>query len=90
VRSPCKGAILFLQMWFDLRRAEDWNTLLDESSDSRFMHMIAMDMCNENSVKILNAQTKPSQLARDVSRTEATVDKNRGPGIPDERGIASA
>jgi hypothetical protein len=77
-------------MWFDLRRAEDWNTLLGESSDGRFMHMIAMDMSNENSVKILNAQTKPSQLARDVSWTEATVDENGGPGIPDERGIACA
>jgi hypothetical protein len=77
-------------MGFDVRMAEDWNLRLDEFSDSRFMHMIAMGMSNENSVKILNAQTKPSQLARDVSWTEATVDKNRGPGIPDERGIASA
>jgi hypothetical protein len=77
-------------MWLDLWRAEDWNTLLDESSDGRFMHVIAMDMSNEDSVKILNAQTMLSQLARDVSRTEATVDKNGGPGIPDERRIACA
>jgi len=68
----------------------DWNTFINEFFDGPFIHMIAVDMSNEDPIKILQAQTQSSQVTCDVGRTESTVDKNRCPGVPNKRGISCA